>query len=322
MTTLRLMQNIEPDQYIKVVAAVIYHPQDHRILLSFRNQHQHQGGKWEFPGGKVQSGESLLRALARELEEELGIRCNAAQPLMMVRHSYNDKPVEIHFYAVRDWLGQATGREGQQLQWCQRQELGLKSFPEANEPLVNALSLGSQLLIWPGALPPHWEVRLHLALQRGVTLVCATEINDPVLLAQAATICHQHQARLLVANDPELIEPSAADGLHLTVDVAQGCTQRPDVDVLSIACENAAGLDHAAWLKADMVTLSSINDAASDKADERVDWQRFAALAQGRPFPVYAHGNVGPSDLPKVRISGGWGVAGNEKFWPLDQLLH
>lgn len=334
--------------FIDVVAAVIYHHQHNTILLSRRGEHQHQGGKWEFPGGKVEPGESLLAALSRELVEELGVHCNLAQPLLTIEHHYPQEPaqktaqnpeqtsmqegedtkasaaksVRLHFFEVRDWQGAPQGREGQAIDWVAIDDLAVRDFPVANRALVKALELGEQLLVWPDTLPTHWELRLHLAMQRGVRLVYARGLEDPTLLHQIAAICHQHNARLLVANDVELMRAVNADGLHLQAHVAQALKVRPEVPLLSVACHNADELRQAQSLSADMVVLAPVNATRSHPGAASLGWPAVAVMAKTCPQPIFALGGVGPSSLPVARANGAYGVAGISAFWPPEQLLH
>ena len=119
---------------VYVAAGVIL--RESRILVSKRHQGAHQGGLWEFPGGKVEADESVEQALARELKEELGIVVNLARPLMKVEHDYGDKQVVLDVWLVRDFAGEAVGREGQVVQWCSPEGLAELAFPEANSPIV------------------------------------------------------------------------------------------------------------------------------------------------------------------------------------------
>jgi 8-oxo-dGTP diphosphatase len=108
------------------------------ILISLRPDHVHQGGLWEFPGGKVEPGEDVLIALGRELNEELGIEVRRAQPLLEVTHDYGDKAVRLDVWLVEDFAGEASGREGQPLRWCEPSVLRQYPFPEANLPILEA----------------------------------------------------------------------------------------------------------------------------------------------------------------------------------------
>ena len=110
-----------------------------RILITRRHDDAHQGGLWEFPGGKVEPDESVERALARELLEELGIEPGDVASLVAVRHDYGDKSVLLDVHTVRNFSGQARGLEGQPLQWVTVDELHEYEFPEANLPIAEAI---------------------------------------------------------------------------------------------------------------------------------------------------------------------------------------
>ena len=109
------------------------------VLITRRAQDSHQGGLWEFPGGKVEEGESLHAALARELSEELGIAIGTTRPLLEVRHDYGDKAVLLDVHLVNGFTGTPRGLEQQPLEWVPAALLDQFSFPAANVPIVAAV---------------------------------------------------------------------------------------------------------------------------------------------------------------------------------------
>jgi len=110
-----------------------------RVLITRRADDAHQGGLWEFPGGKVEAGESVLGALDRELQEELGAAVLACEPLLEIRHDYSDKSVLLDIHRVTQWQNEPRGLEGQPLAWVSADELEHYEFPEANVPIVAKL---------------------------------------------------------------------------------------------------------------------------------------------------------------------------------------
>lgn len=133
------MPNTEPDAGRLHVAVGVVIDTDGRVLITRRAPGSHQGGLWEFPGGKVEPGESLQAALARELLEELDIEVAASQPLLQVSHDYSDKPVLLDVHVVREFRGQARGVEDQPLAWVAPESLRDYNFPAANGPIVKAI---------------------------------------------------------------------------------------------------------------------------------------------------------------------------------------
>ena len=119
------------------VAVVLDHRQ--RILVSQRPDKVHQGGLWEFPGGKVECDESVEDALARELREELGIAVERSSPLLEVRHDYPERSVLLDVHVVREFTGIPRGLEGQPVQWLSAAELDARVFPAANAAIIDAV---------------------------------------------------------------------------------------------------------------------------------------------------------------------------------------
>jgi len=126
---------------VVTVVAVALLDADSRILLAQRPAHKHMGGLWEFPGGKVEAGETPEAALIRELAEELGvdIRTSCLAPLTFVSHSYETFHLLMPLYVCRQWRGTLTAREGQNLAWVRAQRLRDYPMPPADEPLIPIL---------------------------------------------------------------------------------------------------------------------------------------------------------------------------------------
>jgi len=109
------------------------------VLITRRNEKQHQGGLWEFPGGKVEPGESVATALSRELQEELAVTPTSSDPLLQIQHDYGDREVLLDVHCIRAWEGEPRGLEGQPLAWVSPTALADFDFPEANRPIAKAL---------------------------------------------------------------------------------------------------------------------------------------------------------------------------------------
>lgn len=127
---------------IHVVAAVIYSDDRQKILITRRPDHLHQGGLWEFPGGKVEPGEQPRAALHRELNEELAIDVVKSEPFIEIRHDYADRQILLDVWRVWFFTGVPHGNEGQQLQWSPIRGLQQFAFPAANEAIIEALLQG------------------------------------------------------------------------------------------------------------------------------------------------------------------------------------
>ena len=133
-----------PVKHIHVAVGVILDSplksaQPQQVYLTRRAIDVHQGGKWEFPGGKVESGESTFVALQRELNEEIGITVNTSDHLMDIRHDYGDKQVWLDIHVVTDFTGTPHGKEGQLGQWFALTQIVTLDFPAANQPIIDKL---------------------------------------------------------------------------------------------------------------------------------------------------------------------------------------
>lgn len=141
----KLMPNTVPDRVLPaypvlhVAAAVIYNPQG-RVLIARRPLNKHQGGLWEFPGGKVEADETARQALDRELFEELSIQVTAAQPLIQIPYEYPERHVLLDVFSVTAFKGEARGCEGQPLAWIDISELTHYPFPAANQPIIDCIT--------------------------------------------------------------------------------------------------------------------------------------------------------------------------------------
>lgn len=130
---------------IKVAVAIIINS-NNEILISRRSADQHQGNKWEFPGGKVEEGESTETALNREIKEELGIEVLASQHFTDIEHEYKSvdpkqsKTVKLMVYEVKHWLGEPRSMEGQPIRWVKHNALETFEFPNANKAIIKLLS--------------------------------------------------------------------------------------------------------------------------------------------------------------------------------------
>ncbi len=127
------------DSIVRVVVGII--TRDHSILIAKRHDHVHQGGLWEFPGGKIETGETEYEALCRELLEEVNIHVQSAEKYFNHCHQYSDKHVELCVWTVTAFDGDAQGVEGQEIQWVRVDELDYYSFPAANQVILAKLFL-------------------------------------------------------------------------------------------------------------------------------------------------------------------------------------
>ncbi len=128
------------DEFIHVVAAIIWHPLElDNILISRRKRGTHLENYWELPGGKLETGEFRLEGLRRELGEELNIVVNQAKPFKQVAHQYSDRNILLDVWTVSGFSGELHGRENQEICWISINDIDNYRFPDADAPIFEAI---------------------------------------------------------------------------------------------------------------------------------------------------------------------------------------
>ena len=295
-----------------------------KVLIAQRPAASHQGGKWEFPGGKLQPREEILHALARELNEELGIHVQTAHPFLRVRHAYADKTVLLDAWKVTTYQGQVHGREGQPLRWVSCHELGHYDFPAADLPILDALLLPNLYVISDaGRLgTATFLTRLERALHAGVRLVQVREkhLTPEVYLDFAGRVihlAHAHGAKVLLNAEPDMVAQTGADGVHLTSERLLTTHSRPLARGLLVAasCHSAQEIAWAEHIQADFAVLSPVLDTPSHAGAVVLGWARFRDLLQAAHLPVYALGGMRAHDLGRALAAGAQGLAMISGIW-------
>jgi 8-oxo-dGTP diphosphatase len=299
----------------EVVAAVLTRANG-EVMLASRPPGKVYAGYWEFPGGKVEAGETLPAALARELTEELGIAVVRAERWITRVFAYEHATVRLNFFRVVEWHGEPHPHEGQTLSWQAPEQVTVAPLLPANFPIVKALTLPPLLGITHaeslGVEP--FLARLDVALDQGLRLI---QLRDKSLDAAARLAlaqetvrrAHRHGARVLVNGSLELARAAGADGIHLDSAAAARLTARPDCAWVGVSCHDAAELAHAAALSADFALLSPVLPTLTHPGAPALGWECFAELAAASPIPVYGLGGLERSDVALAQSHGAHGVA-------------
>lgn len=307
------------------VAAAVIRGADGRVLIARRPDDKHQGGLWEFPGGKVEEGEAVQAALSRELEEELGIRVSAARPLIQVHHDYPDKQVLLDVWEVTAFDGEPHGAEGQPLTWASNHELGDYQFPAANQPIVAAARLPDRYLITPDELEPQELLQgVRAALAEGAKLIQlrAPNMFDAQyrdLAVDIQGLCAR-RAQLMLKGPLEWLGDFPAAGWHLTADQLRRYAPRgrpfPRERWLAASCHSAQELELATEMGVDFVTLSPLQPTQTHPEAQPLGWDAAREMIRRFNKPVFLLGGVGPDDTERAWQIGAQGVAGIRAFWP------
>jgi 8-oxo-dGTP diphosphatase len=298
-----------------------------RVLLAQRPPGKHLAGLWEFPGGKLEPGESPWHALVRELREELGIDVENGRPLIRIPWRYERGELCLDAWLVERWDGEPMSLEGQALQWALPDAVDISMLAPADRPILQALRLPSVYAITPADTQPAdgdmLRERVAGAIEHGARLI---QLRLPLwgreavreLAAMLLSSARSHGAWLVLNEDIEGAR-QLGDGVGVQLKSAQlsACAERPLPlhQWVGASCHDAAELALAASLSADFATLSPVLPTASHPDALALGWERFEGLVEAASLPVFALGGMLPADLEQARRCGGQGIAGIRGFW-------
>lgn len=245
------MPNTEANKSLHVAVAVIV--KQGKVLISRRAQHVHQGGLWEFPGGKVEADETIKEALYREIKEELGLKIKNSRPLIKLEYHYPDKSVILETQIVTDFEGREYaanasqdekepkqfGLEGQQVEWVSFEQLKNFQFPKANKAILDALLFPERYLITPDCSVDNIKQFIqsfanslgHYEQSQQIVQIRIKSLKGEILskLIQQLGLTARAKNTLILANSSMCLESSSVqasqhhlnilnltDGIHLT----------------------------------------------------------------------------------------------------------
>lgn len=309
-------------EIVEVAAAVMLRADGSEFLLAQRPEGKVYAGYWEFPGGKVEPGETPRAALVRELHEELGIEVLDATPWIVREHVYEHAHVRLHFFRVAQWRGELRDHVHTALVWQDPQAPTAAPMLPANGPLFAALKLPAFY-----GITHAWQIgadaqlaALDAALARGLKLVQLREAALPEtqresFVSAAVARCQQLGAQVLVNGDAQLARASGADGVHLPAQQLMRLNQRPPFPLVAASCHERRELEQAARLGLDFAVLGPVKPTATHPGDGGLGWESFALLTAGLPLPVYAIGGMSATDLPDALAASAQGIAAIRAAW-------
>lgn len=306
-----------------MVAVILNHHEE--VLVALRKPHSHQGGLWEFPGGKREPGEPRLQALHREIHEETGLQLLASHPLCQVEHRYADKHVLLDIHLVSRHAGEPSGREGQRIEWRARRDLQTADFPAANKRVVELLRLPETITVTP-EVDSESEfldlMRKLIAAGRELVQVRQTKLAPDRYrkwFLKAMELAAGSRTRLLFNNPSEYYELELSDcGFHASSRVLADLKARPvpPEQLFSASCHSLEELRRAETLGTDFVLLSPVRATGKYQVPQLLGWNGFRRLADQVSLPVYALGGMHPELARPARAHGAFGVAGISGFIP------
>jgi len=308
-------------QVVEVAAAVMLRADGREFLLAQRPEGKVYAGYWEFPGGKVEAGESVRQALIRELQEELGISVTACSPWLTRQFTYPHATVKLNFMRVTAWdgeIGISGPLEHSAINWqaCTAAAEVSPILP-ANNPILKALSLPTTMAITMGEVEgvERQLERLEEALDQGLRLIQVRDKGWPAAqrlwFAEAVVrIARRYKDALVVINNNEdIARRVGADGLHLSATTLAACSTRPDFAWVGASCHNAEEIRRAGELELDYALLGPVLDTPTHPETLGLGWDKFSQLISGNTLPVFALGGMRPEQLSTAQNHGAHGIA-------------
>jgi len=307
---------------VPVAAAVITRP-DGQVLLAQRPPGKAYAGYWEFPGGKLEPGETPRHALDRELVEELGIRVRRAAPWLVQRFVYPHAHVELHFFRVYEWDGEPVGHDGQAFRWQVPGAFDVAPLLPANTRVLRALVLPQICGITMAAEfgETGFLVRARAALERGLKLIQFREKEWPAprqraLCVELGHLARVHGARVLLNGSEDNARAWGCAGVHWTASALAAANARPEGILCSASCHTREEVAKAGALSLDFALLGPVAPTPTHPDAITLGWDGFAAAAAGAALPVFALGGLSEPDLAAAVANGAHGIAIRRAAWP------
>ncbi len=309
------------NKIVDVAAAVLQRP-DGFFLLAQRPAGKIWAGYWEFPGGKLEQGESAHEALVRELHEELGIEVRTAYPWLTRVFTYPHATVRLHFFRVTAWSGELHPHEGQQFSWQLPTSVLVAPILPANAPILRALELPTLYAISNVSElgEEAFLARLQIKLDAGLRLIQLREkhlARDELeeLAQRVVLMAHRYGAKVLLNGDVVLAQQVGADGVQLISSQLAELSERPNVAWCGASCHNAEELRRVEALGGDFAVLSPVLPTQSHPGLPHLGWESFTAMLAGASIPVYALGGLAEDDMSVAWQHGAHGIALLRQAW-------
>jgi 8-oxo-dGTP diphosphatase len=312
---------------VEVVVAVLMDRQG-RYLLAQRPAGKVYEGYWEFPGGKVEAGETHHQALVREIREELGLEITRAYPWVTLRFDYPHAQVNLNLFRVTHWTGSPQSLENQAFAWQGAGCEAVSPMLPANGPLLRALNLptvyGISYAHEMGE--PEFLAALQQALQRGLRLVQVREKewSETRLQAFAQRVVEMARpfgAQVLINDNQNVARAVGADGVHLSAQQLKRCSVRPDFAMVGASTHTPDDLRQAERVGVDFVVLGPVAMTPTHPDVTPIGFEVFSRWAGGCSIPVFGIGGLGLADLEGAWMAGAHGIAAIRAVWQGSALI-
>ncbi len=299
---------------IKAVVAILYAKNNTQILITKRRKNQFMPNYWELPGGKIETGEDEEDALARELQEELGIKTLRISLKHVMTHHYKDKTVNLSIYNVESYKGNVTGTEGQDVRWCNLQNLSNYKLLPTMRIIINRIRLPEYYWITPDERDPELllqKCQNHLITGAKIIQLRSKDLIEHSYIGKIHNLCQSYEARLIL-NVPNKTFKEPCDGWHLTSEELLKYSKRPCANnkLLGASAHNMKEAKYAETISVDYISLAPIEETPSHPNATPLGWEVAKDIVSKSNLPVYLLGGMSRDSLGRALKIRAQGIAG------------
>jgi 8-oxo-dGTP diphosphatase len=307
--------------HVNVSVAVLINA-DHQVLLGQRPPPKSWEGWWEFPGGKIEKGETSVDALYREIYEEIGVKISQFKKWVTRKYSYGGNDITLHFFKVQKWEGEVTSKENQKLVWTYLKNPNVFPILPANLFVQKAFYLPKYYAITnlSETSKKVFFNQLQNKITNGLKMIQVREkkisFNEfKIFSKEVIKICKPKNVKVIINSDVNLAYEIKSDGVHLTSKDLISIKTKPKNLIVSASCHTQEEINIAEKLNIHFVVLSAVNKTKSHPNTKPIGWNKFQTIANKTNIPIYALGGLSTEDYEVALENGAVGIASQRSIW-------
>jgi len=307
--------------HVNVSVAVLINA-NHQVLLGQRPPPKSWEGWWEFPGGKIEKGETSVDALYREIYEEIGVKISQFKKWVTRKYSYGGNDITLHFFKVQKWEGEVTSKENQKLVWTYLKNPNVFPILPANLFVQKAFDLPKYYAITnlSETSKKVFFNQLQNKITNGLKMIQVREKNISfnefkIFSKEVIKICKPKNVKVIINSDVNLAYEIKSDGVHLTSKDLISIKTKPKNLIVSASCHTQEEINIAEKLNIHFVVLSAVNKTKSHPNTKPIGWNKFQTIANKTNIPIYALGGLSTEDYEVALENGAVGIASQRSIW-------